>query len=913
MSKTLARSAYSPEALDVLSLLKSKRSSVWDNLNPEEDATERIVRDAIFRATALQKKQIPITPAEKLDAFRIMGFEPSLKQREIAVDDHKVRVVRAGRRSGKALALDTRIPTPDGWTTMGQIQVGDTVFDENGVPCHVTFVSEVFEDHECFEIVFSDGSRVVADADHLWKVETKKVRKGGKWEIDRRHDPNGRRAWRKAHDPPVLTTRAMFAHGVKANKSENEYAIPLAGPIDPPETTTLPVDPYFLGVWLGDGSSQANRIWIDDPDVQIIQECRARGVHIERYEKQPYAWTFYGISATLKRMRLWGNKHIPTSYLRAPVKDRLDLLAGLVDTDGSVGECGDVEITTVYPALAQDMKELAESLGCKVTIREGRATIKGRDCGPKYRVAFTPTLPTAKLARKAAKLKPAHQWQKRYITAINPVPSVPTRCIQVDSESHLYLCANFIPTHNTTLAAHEAVAVMLKKPGSFGWVVAPDYDLAFRCWEIVVAELDKLVARGIVQYKEKSSSKTAMRIALDNGSVCEGQSCENADDLQGVGLDWLVIDEIAQVLPFVFLQMLYPALADRGGWAFLIGTPIGENWTEKEYRHQVRQAQRDQVPCSWSEHMFETWHNTKIFPLGENDPKILDLKRTMPPEEYMEQVCARPQKSRYVTYKEFDEQVHVNKGAKYDPTLPVQISIDPSTGVNPYAVAVFQDRGNLVLMIDEYYKLGVTFDDVIADLATRKWWPNVDEALIDDAWPQERENWRRSPFVHFSVRKAGKSSYVTDGIPIVRNWLRDPLKFNQLVEPIRAKISEESFAGKRFEDLDIEDQNVFLINLEDAASRDKRILADAARFFIAPHCIHVVDEFTGYQYRKRKRDDQNPSEAPTPNKDHLMDAIRYYIHYKKRRYQDDPLRASPRPGSYLDPEPGGRVRTGRAA
>jgi replicative DNA helicase len=78
--------------------------------------------------------------------------------------------------SGKALALDTPLPTPTGWTTMGEVAVGDTLFDENGKPCKVTFATEVQHGRECFAVRFADGSEIVADADHIWLSETNQSR-----------------------------------------------------------------------------------------------------------------------------------------------------------------------------------------------------------------------------------------------------------------------------------------------------------------------------------------------------------------------------------------------------------------------------------------------------------------------------------------------------------------------------------------------------------------------------------------------------------------------------------------------------------------------------------------------------------------------------------------------------------------
>ncbi len=91
--------------------------------------------------------------------------------------DWRVWMLCAGRGFGKALALDTPIPTPSGWKTMGELQVGDEVFDEQGRPCRVTFATDVMQGHECFDVVFSDGTIITADAEHQWLTWTHAARK----------------------------------------------------------------------------------------------------------------------------------------------------------------------------------------------------------------------------------------------------------------------------------------------------------------------------------------------------------------------------------------------------------------------------------------------------------------------------------------------------------------------------------------------------------------------------------------------------------------------------------------------------------------------------------------------------------------------------------------------------------------
>jgi hypothetical protein len=113
-------------------------------------------------------------------------------------------------RTGKALALDTPIATPTSWTTMGELRVGDEVFDEQGNPCRVTAATEIMENHDCFVVGFDDGSEIVADAGHKWLVDD---------------------IWGSAK---VLTTQSLFdsyAIKQKSGKIRYRYAIPVTKPL----------------------------------------------------------------------------------------------------------------------------------------------------------------------------------------------------------------------------------------------------------------------------------------------------------------------------------------------------------------------------------------------------------------------------------------------------------------------------------------------------------------------------------------------------------------------------------------------------------------------------------------------------------------------------------------------------------
>jgi deoxycytidine triphosphate deaminase len=351
------------------------------------------------------------------------------------------------RIEGKALALDTEVPTPDGWTTMGEIRAGEWVFDPTGAPVRVLGVTGEIQRRPCREIVFSDGTRVVADIYHEWEVRS-------------RYDRNRRNPYR------VLSTAEIGA-SLKLGREYN-WHVAQTGAVQYPERE-LPIDPYVLGAWLGDGTS--TRAELTTADGEILAELAVAGYGVRKTAaplgyrvglgSTPHArdavtgrYTANGsLQSTLRAAGLLGNKHVPREYLEASVDQRRALLHGLMDTDGYVDKWGRCELTTVGRHLAEAYHELIAGLGFRPVIATKRAMYDGRDCGPKYDVTFTPGEPVFRLPRKLARQKLAGRFKRgRSIVAVNEVDSVPVRCIQVDDRRGAYLITrSFIPTHNSSL------------------------------------------------------------------------------------------------------------------------------------------------------------------------------------------------------------------------------------------------------------------------------------------------------------------------------------------------------------------------------------------------------------------------------------------------------------------------------
>ena len=428
--------------------------------------------------------------AEGLPAGSSTGW-PKL-DRHYTVRRKQLTVITGTPGSGKALSVYTPIPTPNGWTVMGDLDVGDFVLGDDGRPVRVVRTTKVMYGHDCYRMRFSDGAEIICDADHQWVTRDEKARQSHRNAVVAGRVEERELALRGADQshlrtyPSSKTTREI-AESLRAEKGARaNHSVAVAAALALPEIP-LPIDPYVLGVWLGDGHSYWGKITCADRE--IIDEIERRGHDCTKHATR-YEWGVAGLKTPLRVNGLLQNKHVPERYFRASEGQRLDLLRGLMDTDGYATKAGTCEFTSTNKRLADAVFELVASLGMAPTMGEGRATLKGKDCGPKYRVRFRPTVRVFWLARKHERcqtpIRPSCGYRR--IVACDPVESVPVRCIQVENESHQYLCGReMIPTHNSVWA--DAVLMNLAT-GQDAWTFAicsPEMQPLERHWAHLIA------------------------------------------------------------------------------------------------------------------------------------------------------------------------------------------------------------------------------------------------------------------------------------------------------------------------------------------------------------------------------------------------------------------------------------------
>jgi replicative DNA helicase len=375
-------------------------------------------------------------------------------------------VIAARPAIGKALALDTPLPTPTGWTTMGEVAVGEQLLGADGRPVTVVAATEVMHGRPCYEVEFSGGEVIVADAQHQWLTWTRRAR---------RYDAQTRGTAREFATPvpPEVVSTEEIARTLRCSTADHRpnHAVSVPRPLGLPKAD-LPIPPYALGVWLSGGAPEGAGFTIVDPEIAMHIEATGL-VATPQGTRRRYQMAFPDAScgtvqAVLRTLGVLGNKHIPLSYLRGSQAQRRALLAGILDTDGTVTSTGSVQLAVTNRELAEGVRELVTSLGYRCSMSTKR--VKGRSEASSicYMVNFTTPDRVFWLDRKHLlhKERLHHDPQRtrwRYIVDVRPVLSRPVRCVQVDSADRLYLAGrSMIPTHNSTLALDLARAASLK-------------------------------------------------------------------------------------------------------------------------------------------------------------------------------------------------------------------------------------------------------------------------------------------------------------------------------------------------------------------------------------------------------------------------------------------------------------------
>ena len=323
-----------------------------------------------------------------------------------------------------ALPLDTEVPTPSGFKTIGALCVGDEVYGPDGKPTRVVAKSDVWRDRELYKLTTDDGEVVYCDAGHLWGY---------------RSDTNLRKG----------KTRTATARDLEQWDKANLPCLPRHAAVDYPHRE-LKVDPYVLGAWLGDGTTGLGRMTSHPDDAVFMRaQFEAAGYRAASLA-DPYSFGVRALAKDLREIGVLNNKHVPDEYMTASVTQRMALLQGLMDTDGTVTAAGQCSFQNTNKRLAESVRTLLHSLGVKAKLcvyfdsRERHATRK-----PDYRVNFK-LQDAARMPRKRARTYTPTDKRCRSFTVEKTPLRADVQCITVERKDGLFLVGRgYVVTHNS--------------------------------------------------------------------------------------------------------------------------------------------------------------------------------------------------------------------------------------------------------------------------------------------------------------------------------------------------------------------------------------------------------------------------------------------------------------------------------
>lgn len=348
--------------------------------------------------------------------------------------------VLADLQVGKALADDTPVLTTEGWKKHGEIRPGDRVFGADGLPKRVLSVTGSSL-QDVYDVEFDQGVVLQATAQHLWAGQRILKKRGG-------HDYAGY----EVYEVTLTTAELAALPTVKTRAGSTVFQHPLSvamTEVEMPEAD-LPIDPYILGFWLGDGYAYSGNIAAGVEDSEYLLALPGAHAVPSLCERGMFGVNIEGLKTQLRLLGLIANKHVPEVYLHASIAQRAALLQGLMDSDGHCGLNGTAEFSNTNFRLTDAVEWLLTSLGYKYRTWERTGRLNGEAKKPYRRIRFRPTAGTFRLARKASRVREdlRTEARRRFVRSVTPAGQASAQCLTV--EGGLYLAGrDLVVTHNS--------------------------------------------------------------------------------------------------------------------------------------------------------------------------------------------------------------------------------------------------------------------------------------------------------------------------------------------------------------------------------------------------------------------------------------------------------------------------------
>ena len=421
---------------------------------------------------------------------------PIIKKNDVTPERPVIIVLYGTPGTGKAQPLSCKVLTPKGYVRLSELNVGDEVINpKNGLP---QVVEGIFPQgiRPVYRVTMNDGAQTFCDEEHLWNVR----HRGG----------NSQHAGFRNFTLKHLIEKGIYlsysqAREDSGRKTFYRWEIPVTSPIDYPEKEYV-IHPYLLGVLIGDGCLTGDTMGFSNPDSDIEIAEFVSSLISEEYHLSKNiapACPFYNISkndrykkdgniytSSIKELGLnviSGKKFIPESYKYGSKEQRVELLRGLMDTDGS-SRGSRITYSTTSERLAFDIQELVRSLGGIAKISAFDRTTQGKCV--EYCITIKIGIQPFRLKRKA------ELWHERkasrYISEVIRVDDCECACIKVSGEDELYVTDDYIVTHNTSLATTASNPLLIDTDRGYDRAVQRCDTLTASKWEDITAEYDTM-------------------------------------------------------------------------------------------------------------------------------------------------------------------------------------------------------------------------------------------------------------------------------------------------------------------------------------------------------------------------------------------------------------------------------------
>lgn len=496
-------------------------------------------------------------------------------QRDAVLDESKRISLLVGRGGGKGLPLTEPVMTPSGEVPIAKLRVGSRVLAPDGTVSHVIGVFPQGR-REVFEIEFDDGAVARCDDQHIWPIHVQ----GRDRDTCRGRDmtalegpgyqlmlmPEVIRRWEAGHRLHIPT---MSAPAAMPHRGQKKWQV---------------IDPYVLGLLLGDGSLRSGDVRFFTDDAELADAIVEAGLEEKRPDarnglrifRAPVGSDVYRalVSLGLIGKHAW-DKAIPAPYRVSSPERRLAILQGLMDTDGYIDHRGNTTFCSTSKTLAAEVQWIVRSLGGKATL--WRKKTARRDAFTVYIQPGGKFVPF-RLRRKAERARPyqhARLWRR--VVAIRPLGKQRTVCIQVDHWSGLFVTRDFVVTHNTTVLRTRAVLKMISTPNARIAYVATSRPEAERLnWEPLKQLIEALGESDNFEFHESRMRCTCKKTGATY-SFLGADDKREINKLRGQPFDEFQVDETASHDPSLLELMLDraigPRLGERKGVIVLAGTP----------------------------------------------------------------------------------------------------------------------------------------------------------------------------------------------------------------------------------------------------------------------------------------------------------------------------------------------------